>query len=129
MAGDGASPTPVDLSSLSGEQWVICIAAATIFVAVVIINFALQNARRWRALSDIRLDVVPPGFRTLQDLPRVCLAFVLRLRNVIPAPSPGSSFSPADSLRSFRFVSVDLRIHLLACLCVSTLCSPFASYL
>lgn len=71
MSNEGQEPTAVDLGSLSGGQWIICTAAGAIFVAVVIVNFVLRNARRWRALSDIRLDVVPPGFRTLQDLPRV----------------------------------------------------------
>lgn len=69
MSSDGQPSTPVDLGSLSGEQWIICIAAGAVFVAIVIGNFVLRNARRWRALSDIRLNIVPPGFRTLQDLP------------------------------------------------------------
>jgi hypothetical protein len=71
MAGGETSSSPPHQSALSGEQWAICISAAAVFLLVLVVNFALQNARRWRALSDIKLDVVPPGFRTLQDLPRV----------------------------------------------------------
>lgn len=78
MSDEGEASSSVDLGSVSGGQWIICIAAGAVFVAVVIVNFVLRNARRWRALADIRLNVVPPGFRTLQDLPRVCIS-LLRL--------------------------------------------------
>lgn len=91
--------TPVDLGSLSGGQWIICIAAAAIFVAVVILNFVLRNARRWRALSDIRLHVVPPGFRTLQDLPRVCASLPSLAR------APFSPYARVDLWRAADSVS------------------------
>jgi hypothetical protein len=59
------------LSNLSAPQWGIVITAAAVLVLVLFINVARRNARRWRALSDIRLDIVADDFLALGDLSRV----------------------------------------------------------
>lgn len=45
--------------------------AGAILAVVLIVNIVKKNARRWRALADIKSDIVSEDFLTLHDLPRV----------------------------------------------------------
>lgn len=68
------SPLRNILSSLSPEQWSICVSAVAILGVVLIANIAVKKARRWLILTDIKSDVVSEDFFNLRDLSRVSLS-------------------------------------------------------
>jgi hypothetical protein len=80
-----SGPLGESSADLTAQHWGILIAATVAVVLVLLLNVAHRNALRWRALSDIRLDVVADDFFALGDLSKVRQALSTALHGCKPA--------------------------------------------
>ncbi|PXF46684.1 hypothetical protein BWQ96_03510 [Gracilariopsis chorda] len=104
---------------LGEEQWAAGVGALMLLVCVLVLNCVVKR-RRWKALQEVRSELVSADFLTLRDLPRHAFQLVAdeaqseRQTRVVPAwktecgwGAPGSDY---DGVHFKTFIGSSLHI-------------------